>query len=85
MLRFTVLAACEHLHISQKLYYEYSVPRPVYMCSIRGRDKKKLKKKQHSAESKHGTLIESLFIWRWCKTERELAGLEGKVGCLKYM
>lgn len=44
MLRFTVLAACEHLHISQKLYYEYSVPRPVYMCSIRGRDKKKIKK-----------------------------------------
>lgn len=43
MLRFTVLASCKHLYISQEIYYEYSVPRPVYMCSIRGIDKKKIK------------------------------------------
>lgn len=43
MLRFTVLASREHLYISQAIYYEYSVPRPVDMCSIKGRDKNKIK------------------------------------------
>lgn len=48
------------------------------MCSVRGRDRK------HSAESNDGTLIESLFIWRLCKTKR--AGWERRVrGCLKHM